>query len=118
MDKHENKVLSIGLIATFLVIFSLHALRMTQKYTAKEEILLREAYLDSLRAQGREVKTTENGVYYTLVGEGDYPKSGDTLTIGYSGFFIDGRIFDSSDYAFLDGKWNLYLKRKPRISWF
>lgn len=109
----KTKVLSIGLITTFLVIFFTSCFKDdTKKYTAEEEILLREAYLDSLRAQGREVKTTENGVYYTLVdpGEGDYPKSGDTLTIGYSGFFIDGRIFDSSDYSFPDGKMEFILE--------
>jgi len=81
-------------------------------YTAAEEILLREAYLDSLIAKGHDIDTTQNGVFYVLrdEGEGDFAKTGDTLTITYAGYFIDGVLFDASEINSTDGKMTFVLE--------
>ncbi|SHE38546.1 FKBP-type peptidyl-prolyl cis-trans isomerase [Mariniphaga anaerophila] len=81
-------------------------------YTAAEEILLREAYLDSLVAKGHDIDTTANQVYYVIreEGEGDFAKSGDTLIVGYAGYFIDGVLFDSSELHYSDGKMEFVLE--------
>jgi FKBP-type peptidyl-prolyl cis-trans isomerase FkpA len=81
-------------------------------YTAAEEISLREAYLDSLVAQGHDIDTTETGVYYVLIdeGEGEFAKAGDTLTVGYAGYYIDGVLFDSSEINSADGKMTFILE--------
>lgn len=87
-------------------------------YTATEEILLREAYLDNLIEKGHNVDTTQNGIYYVLSvkdedkGEGELAKTGDTLTIGYAGYFIDGVLFDSSNISSADGKMTFTLEHE------
>ena len=45
-----------------------------------------------------EVQTTESGLQYEVMvaGEGDSPKSTDTVTVHYHGTIIDGTVFDSS----------------------
>lgn len=76
-----------------------------------------EVYLDSLLAQGYDIDTTEIGVYYVTIeeGEGPYPKTGDTLLVGYSGYLINGFLFDSSDMYEEDGKWEFELGNPPSI---
>lgn len=45
-----------------------------------------------------EVKTTESGLQYEVLeeGTGAQPKSGDDVTVHYTGRLIDGTVFDSS----------------------
>lgn len=95
-----------------LVISSCLKTEDEKVYTAAEEISLREAYLDSLVAQGYDIDTTETGVYYVLIDEGvgEFAKTGDTLTIGYAGYFIDGLLFDSSEINSADGKMTFILE--------
>lgn len=83
-------------------------------YTAAEEILLREAYLDSLIAKGHDLDTIENDIYYVMIdeGEGDMAKTGDTLTIGYAGYYIDGVLFDSSELNSTTGKMTFILENE------
>lgn len=80
-------------------------------YSAAEERALRGAYIDSLIAQDYDIDTTANGVYYVVIkeGEGEFAKAGDTLTVGYAGYFVDGVMFDSSTLHFPDGKMEFIL---------
>jgi len=66
--------------------------------TREEEQLNLKRYIDNLIAKGNDVDTTDLGVYYITIdkGTGNYPKTGDTLTLGYAGYFIDGYLFDAS----------------------
>jgi len=63
----------------------------------EEQINLKK-YLNDIISRGNDVDTTELGVYYVAINEGTgaYPKTGDTLTVGYAGYFIDGSLFDAS----------------------
>jgi FKBP-type peptidyl-prolyl cis-trans isomerase FkpA len=84
-------------------------------YTAAEEIMLREAYLDTLAARGHDIDTLENEIYYVMMddeSEGDPAKAGDTLTIGYAGYFIDGVMFDSSELSSTNGKMTFVLEHE------
>lgn len=67
----------------------------TQKYEVNK--LAGEAYLAD-NAQRPEVKTTESGLQYEVLQEGDGPKPGPTsqVTVHYHGTLIDGTVFDSS----------------------
>jgi|LSQX01.1.fsa_nt_gb FKBP-type peptidyl-prolyl cis-trans isomerase FkpA len=111
----KTKLFTLGAIATFFIIsFSSCLKDDSKKYTAEDEIAQREAYLEGLRDKGSNVQKTEKGVYYIVIdeGEGDFAKSGDTLSITYSGYFIDGRLFDTSldNPNFPDGKMEFVLE--------
>lgn len=85
--------------------------------TKAEEMHLLNIYLDSLIAQGHDVDTTEMGIYYVQIeeGEGDLARPGDTLTVGYAGYLVDGFMFDSSEITSADGKLTFVLEDPPFI---
>lgn len=85
--------------------------------TYQEEQATLKAYLDTLIANGRDIDTTALGVYYITLEEGEGPlaKTGDTLTIGYAGYFVNGTIFESSEWYSQDGKTNLILGEMDMI---
>lgn len=64
---------------------------------AEEQSKLRE-YLGNLEKQGNNIDTTEAGVYYIKMadGTGEKAKDGDTLTVGYVGYYLSGYVFDAS----------------------
>ncbi|MCG6190972.1 FKBP-type peptidyl-prolyl cis-trans isomerase [Maribellus maritimus] len=68
-------------------------------------------YITGLESEGHDVDTTALGVYYVTMeeGTGDYPEFGDTLTVTYSGYFINGNIFDTSKYSETDSTWTFEL---------
>lgn len=83
------------LIGTF---YSCLEINDTTEPTRGEEQIKLNKYLSDIISRGNDVDTTELGVYYVTMepGTGAYPKTGDTLTIGYAGYFIDGSLFDAS----------------------
>ena len=85
--------------------------------TAQREQIRLQAYLDSLIVRGYDIDTTQLGVYYVTIeeGEGAYPKTGDTLEVSYAGYFVDGNLFDSSDLYEEDGTWEFELGNPPMI---
>lgn len=76
-----------------------------------------QSYLQILIEDDYDIDTTALGVYYVTMeqGEGDYPKIGDTLEVGYSGYLIDGRLFDSSNLYYEDGTWEFILGDQDMI---
>jgi FKBP-type peptidyl-prolyl cis-trans isomerase FkpA len=83
-----------------------------EKPSEAKEMQLLQTYLDSLLAQGHDIDTTELGVYYVTIeeGEGEFAQPGDTLTVGYAGYFVDGFLFDSTDIHSEDGKMEFVLE--------
>lgn len=67
--------------------------------TLEEELSTLTDYIDTLQGRGLNVDTTEMGIYYIIdsIGEGEYPIEGDTCIVKYTGFFLSGEIFDSSE---------------------
>lgn len=68
-------------------------------YTQEREDSIISMYLDTLTSHGLNVDTTETGVYYVIMkeGEGDYPQTGDSVGVIYLGYFPEnGYIFDRS----------------------
>lgn len=87
-------------------------------YSAAEERALRGAYIDDLIEKNHDIDTTANGVYYVVIeeGEGEYASEGDSLIVGYAGYFIDGVLFDSSELHFPDGKMSFVLGEDRMIA--
>ena len=69
-----------------------------QLTSKEEEQLTLNKYLNNIISNKHDVDTTALGVYYvtTRGGTGAFPKNGDTLTVGYAGYFLDGTLFDLS----------------------
>jgi FKBP-type peptidyl-prolyl cis-trans isomerase len=110
----QNLVLTVGIL--FLVSSCFKTDDTNDYNTAEIEQALLKIYVDSLDSQGYDVDTTANGIYYVVIDEGNgvYAKPGDTLTVGYVGYFINGTPFDSSSKQ-KDGKYTFVLGEKPMI---
>ncbi len=117
MQIKTGKIFIIAAIAAFVATSCLDVDEDEKIYTAAEEIHYREAYIDSMFARGYDVDTTSLGVYYITIeeGEGNFAKAGDTLTVGYAGYYIDGRLFDASEINSPDGKMTFVLEEDEMI---
>jgi FKBP-type peptidyl-prolyl cis-trans isomerase FkpA len=117
MQMSSVKIIVVAALAAIFATSCLNVDEDEKVYTAAEEIHLREAYLDSLVSRGHDIDTTSLGVYYITIeeGDGEFAKTGDTLTVGYSGYYIDGRMFDSSEIYYADGKMTFILENPPMI---
>ena len=62
----------------------------------------------SIEAQGFDVDTTESGLFYVIhkEGTGPLPQAGDTCSLIYTGYFLNGVIFDSSGFYYPDSVWH------------
>ena len=77
-------------------------------YTPEREAGIIAEYLDSLVSNGYDVDTTELGVYFSIIeeGDGDYVLPGDSIGIMYIGFFPESSyMFDASSVHNSDGIW-------------
>jgi len=75
------------------------------------------AFLNKLTESGKDIDTTSFGIYYISMeeGEGEFPKAGDSLEVGYVGYFIDGTLFDASDKLEENGTLEFVLGNPPNI---
>ena len=116
--KQINRIKVIAFIA--LLAFSSSCLKMPEESnipTSQEESALLKSYLGNLVSKGYNVDTTSMGVYYVVLdkGEGVKANPGDTLTVGYAGYYVNGYMFDSSTLTSEDGKWTFILGNPPMI---
>ncbi len=54
--------------------------------------------VEPFQTAGKDTLSTETGLQYIIVngGRGDYPVEGSVITVHYTGYLTDGKIFDSS----------------------
>lgn len=95
-----KKFATFFFIGTLFAVLGASCLKINDEEvpTREEEQLGLKNYIDNLIAKGNDVDTTDLGVYYVTIteGTGEYPKTGDTITVGYAGYFSNGYLFDSS----------------------
>lgn len=75
-------------------------------------------YINQLINEGTDVDTTDLGVYYVTLdeGTGEYPQDGDSLKVGYAGYFINGILFDTSIWHnSTDSTYSFVLGEQPMI---
>jgi len=58
----------------------------------------KQEMLEKLNSIGADAETTESGLKYIMIeeGSGKFPKSGENVSVHYSGYLLDGTKFDSS----------------------
>jgi FKBP-type peptidyl-prolyl cis-trans isomerase FkpA len=86
---------SIGLIPRYsTLIFDIQLLHIISDPEAYEQNLI-EAFLDS---NNYDVTPTDSGLYYIekTPGDGVLIKNGNVVDVYYTGYFLDGRVFDSN----------------------
>lgn len=95
-----KKLATIFTLGIILIGFGTSCLKIdeTEEPTREQEQINLKSYINNLIAKGNDVDTTSLGIYYITIedGTGDFPKTGDTLTVGYAAYFSDGYLFDSS----------------------
>lgn len=69
-------------------------------YTAEREAGLITDWLAAMVKNNKDIDTTSTGIYYIVEkeGTGETVKTGNTVTVKYTGMFMDGSIFDASAY--------------------
>jgi FKBP-type peptidyl-prolyl cis-trans isomerase len=84
----------------------------TPEYTAESEQTDLSNYITNLTSKGYNVDTTALGVYYILLkaGTGDYPVAGDTISVKYAGYLMNGSVFETSFYNSADSSWTYIYK--------
>lgn len=92
----------------------------TSNFTAEKEQQLLDDYLAGLVKNGYNVDTSSLGVYYVrlVAGTGAFPAEGDTISVKYVGYLMDGSVFDHTFYSSSDSSWTYQYKiTKSIASW-
>lgn len=91
----------------------------TERTAETEQMEINEA-LANLQNAGYNIDTTKLGVYYVMnkPGTGPYPQSSDTCFMIYTGFFLNGVIFDSSGLYYTDSIWKFNYQQVSLIPGF
>ena len=96
--KKINLLLRICTIGLFMLIFIFGCKKIENSYTPENEASLIKTWLETMVKNKQNIDTTSTGLYYIVnkVGAGRTIHEGDSVTVQYSGMFLNGTVFDSS----------------------
>jgi FKBP-type peptidyl-prolyl cis-trans isomerase len=85
--------------------------------TLEQEMAELNNFLLKKEADGYDVDTTDIGVFYIVrkEGEGPFPEAGDTCYISYRGYFMSGKLFETSNDYHPNGIWKLIYEEADMI---
>lgn len=114
------------IIMAFVFIIAISSCIPERLETEVRTPAMEQSEIDQLLKQiedaGLNVDTTGLGVFYIIdtLGPGPLPKFGDTLFMKYTGYFLDGYVFDDSDYHQENegGVWEFIFEQGGLISGF
>lgn len=108
--------LGMGIVLSVLFTSCFEVDDNDQSY--EEEMSKLNKYITGLEDDGYDVDTTDLGVYYITLeeGTGDYPEFGDSVSVSYYGYLIDGSLFDTSKRSETDTTWTFELGNENYIS--
>lgn len=109
------------ILGAFLIVAATSCLNFKDEPhvpTYQEEQMQLARYLETIEADGYDIDTTDLGIFYVTLeeGEGEFPQPGDSLVVGYAGYYVDGELFDASDLHEEDGTYNFVLGNPAMIS--
>jgi FKBP-type peptidyl-prolyl cis-trans isomerase len=118
--KKLTNILKIGVFIMFVGIFASCNKDVEDPYAAytpEREAGLIKDWLAAMVTKGNDIDTTDTGIFYindtTKVGSGPTVITGNTVTVKYTGMFLDGQVFDASAYH--DGTYTYKHKTDPLI---
>ena len=120
MKKIFGKLIFMLCIITPLFMYScLNTDEGTDRTAADEQEEI-DTVISRLVKSGYDVDTTALGSYYVMnkTGAGEFPKTGDTCYVIYTGFFLDGTIFDASYYHYTDSLFKVIFMKDAMITGF
>ena len=118
-----TKTVAISLTILFALITSSCLDKVDDNPTGrnpeKEQRELNEA-LAKLISEGWDIDTTAMGIYYIVHEEGEGPlaQEGDSLSLEYIGYLLDGLIFDATSYHYEDDSWEFVFNSDELIPGF
>jgi FKBP-type peptidyl-prolyl cis-trans isomerase len=112
-------IFTFSIITPFFLYSCLNTDEGTTRTAADEQEEIDTA-ISRLEKSGYDVDTTSLGSYYIMnkTGTGEFPKTGDTCYIIYTGFFLDGTIFDASYYHYTDSLFKVIFMKDAMITGF
>lgn len=102
MKKLNNilKICVVVLLASIVVSSCKKDEDSTASYTPEKEAALIKEWLDAMVKSNKDIDTTATGLFYIVdkEGTGETVKTGDEVTVKYTGMFLNGSVFDASAY--------------------
>ena len=115
------KTVALGIIFSLPIFFisCVNVDDVPERTAETEQQELNEA-IARLEKAKYDVDTTALGIYYIMnkQGTGVYPQKSDTCNLIYTGFFLNGIIFDASIDHYKDSIWQLIYKEVSLIPGF
>ena len=107
----------IWVIGVLVMLSATSCLKDKNEYTPEREKELFNEYVARLKAGGYTVQNTASGIHYVNIqnGTGNYPASGDTLSVQYAGYLVTGQLFDASIYHSEDSTLHFIYKNPEMI---
>ncbi|MGB4206298.1 MAG: FKBP-type peptidyl-prolyl cis-trans isomerase [Bacteroidales bacterium] len=83
----------------FLIIFGALFFAGCQKDESKQDEIDRKKILDYIKEHNINALETSSGLFYVIEnpGTGGHPNASSTVSVRYTGYFLDGTIFDSNE---------------------
>ncbi len=96
--KKLNICLNVWAVVLFAAIFVFGCKKTEEIYSPEKEASLIKSWLDTNVKSNKNIDTTTTGLFYIVdkVGVGPKVQAGDSLTVKYTGMFMDGTIFDAA----------------------
>ena len=119
--KNTDKSILLFLLTISMTIFSSCVKDNNDNLrTLEMEMEELDSYLSDLVSEGYDVDTSDLGIYYILESEGEGPlaQMGDTLSLEYTGYLLDGRVFDASSFHYSDSIWEFVFIENQLIAGF
>lgn len=120
MSRTIKLCLFIGVLALTFALQGCWSFGETEERTPEIEASEIKTTITKLQEKGYDIDTTALGVYYITheLGTGPLPETNDTLYIEYSGYFLNGVLFDASIDHYSNGIWVMKFRNEQLIPGF